>query len=221
MKRQVRKRPATRPQGTGAKNGFARLFSVVQKHLGLNVHRIHPRVWRRLYKPSANVRNCDGTCCSHGTTVSIAERDAILANRIIVAEFMTSWVRRHVPRWFNRRVAEDDDFTAGRALTTAVVDGMCVFYRKDGLCALQVAGDRRLGNPYAIKPSVCLLWPLCVHEKTLDVGVANYTGRRDCCAPMREGSRSILQVIIPDESLIRRMSRPANSRGGGPPAQSP
>ncbi len=202
------------------RNGFHRLVTVVRRHLGLNITRIHPRVRRRIYEAGANVRNCDGSCCSHGTTVSDVERDAILARKRTVAQYMTSWIRHHPDRWFNKRVTDDDDFTSGRALTTAVAGGMCVFYRKDGLCALQVAGARRLRNPYALKPSVCLLWPLCVHNETLDVGVAGYTGRRACCAPRREGARSVLQVINPDESLIRSMSRRDCSRGGGPPKRS-
>ena len=130
---------------------------------------------------------------------------------------MTSPVRRRPERWFNKRVTVDDDFTAGRTMTTAVVAGYCVFYRKDGLCALQVAGEQRLSNPYALKPAVCLLWPLCVHNKTIDIGVAGFTHRRACCAPRREGRQTILEVMGPDESLIRLMSRKERSRGGGPP----
>jgi hypothetical protein len=194
-----------------------RLFGVVRKHLGLNVLKIHPRVRQRLYQPRATVRNCDGSCCSHGTTVSIRERDAIMARRATVAAFMTSRARRRPERWFGKRVSVDDDFTAGRTLTTSVVDGRCVFYRKDGLCALQVAGQKKLANPYALKPSVCLLWPLCVYSKTIDIGVASFTNHPACCAPRRAGSRTVLDVIGPDESLIRTMSRKGRSRGGGPP----
>jgi len=194
-----------------------RLLTVVKKHLGLNILRIHPRVTSRLYEPRANVRNCDGSCCSHGTTLTIHERDAILARAKTVEAYMTSRVRRRPERWFGKRVTVDDDFTAGRTLTTSVVEGRCVFYRKDGLCALQVAGKEKLKNPYALKPAVCLLWPLCVYNKTIDIGVADFTHRRACCAPRREGSRTILQVIGRDESLIRGMSRKGRSRGGGPP----
>ncbi len=194
-----------------------RLFTVLKRHLGLNVLRIHPRVTRKLYEPRASVRNCDGSCCGHGTTLTVRERDAILARRATVTEFMTSRLRRRPERWFSKRVSVDDDFTAGRTLTTSVVDGRCVFYRKDRLCALQVAGQEKLSNPYALKPAVCLLWPLCVHNKTIDIGVASFTNRRACCAPRREGRQTILQVMGPDESLIRGMSRKGRSRGGGPP----
>ena len=194
-----------------------RLYSIVQKHLGFNVTRIHPRVTRAIYQSRASVRNCDGSCCQHGTTLSLPERDRILAHKDIVKEHMTSWVRNHPRRWFNKRVAADDDFTAGKTVTTAVYKGTCVFMRDDGLCSLQVASEKTMRKPYALKPSVCLLWPLCVHEKMLDVGVASYTRRRNCCAPMREGSRTIMQVITPDEKLIAQMSKKPNSRSGGPP----
>src|SRR5262249_55568377 len=105
----------------------------------------------------------------------------------------------------------------GRSASTRVIDGACVFYRDDGLCALQTAGEKELSNPYALKPAVCLLWPLAVQDRTLEVGYAWYTRRQECCAPVRSGSRSILQVVRPDERLIRTLSRPGCSRGGGPP----
>jgi len=194
-----------------------RLFTVLKKHLGLNVLRIHPRVTARLYEPRASVRNCDGSCCGHGTTLTIRERNAILARRSTVEGFMTSRLRRRPERWFSKRISVDDDFTAGRTLTTSVIDGRCVFFRKDGRCALQVAGEEKLANPYALKPAVCLLWPLCVYNKTIDIGVASFTNRRACCAPRRTGRQTILQVIGPDESLIKGMSRKGRSRGGGPP----
>lgn len=199
------------------KDTIDRFYAVIRDHLGFNVGKVHPRLTRNIYQERSSVRNCDGSCCFNGTTVSIKERATIRKHRRIVARHMTGWARKHPHRWFNKRVVEDDDFTAGRSLTTTVIDGNCVFFRKDGLCALQVAGDKELRNPYALKPAVCLLWPVIVHDKTIDVGVASYTRRRECCAPMREGKRTILQVIAPDERLITQMSRPANSRGGGPP----
>ncbi|MFQ5701460.1 MAG: DUF3109 family protein [Acidobacteriota bacterium] len=199
--------------------GLEKLFALIQNHLGLNVTKIHPRVTRKLYRAGATVRNCDGSCCRNGTTLSVKERDAILKHRRIVKAHMTSWARNHTDRWFTKRIMRDNDFTQGLTVTTTVIGGTCVFLRKDSLCALQVAGDKELHDPYALKPAVCLLWPLCIHNQTLDVGLASYTKHRDCCAPMRQGTRTVLQVMSPDERLLRRMARPANSRSGGPPAR--
>ena len=199
---------------------LTRLFAVIRDHLGLNVAGIDPRVTRRMFVKDASVRQCNGACCRGGTTASLDERDRILANAGVVGEAMTSRARRAPARWFDRKVERDEDFTAGRTTNTRVVDGACVFYRTDGLCALQVAGEKALGSPYALKPAVCLLWPLCVQDRELDVGYAWFTRRRECCSPVRKGDRTILEVIVPDERLIRSMARPENSRGGGPPARS-
>lgn len=199
---------------------LSRLFAVIRDHLGLNVTGIAPRVTRRLFTGDASVRRCNGACCRGGTTASLDERDRILAHAGVVGEAMTSRARRVPARWFDRKIEPDEDFTSGRATNTRVVDGACVFYRTDGLCALQVAGEKALGSPYALKPAVCLLWPLCVQDGELEVGYAWFTRRRECCAPVRKGDKTILEVIVPDERLIRSMARSENSRRGGPPALS-
>ncbi|HET9481357.1 MAG TPA: DUF3109 family protein [Candidatus Polarisedimenticolia bacterium] len=199
------------------KMSLAGLLPVLRDRLGFNVSGIHPRLARPLYRKDATVRKCDGSCCLGGTSVSVHERDRILRHAGIVSAEMTSSARRDASRWFGARTTKDEDFTAGRATFTRVADGGCVFLRNDRLCALQVAGDRNLGNPYALKPAVCILWPLCVQDRTLEAGYAWFTRRRECCAPVRDAARTILQVMAPDEKLIRNISRPGASHGGGPP----
>ena len=193
------------------------VFSVVRDHLGLRISRIHPRATRRIYVRGSSVRRCDGHCCLGGTTVSTLERDRILQHAGIVAAAMTRRARRDPSRWFGRRVTADPDFTVGRATFTRVQDGACVFFRDDRLCALQVAAQRHLSEPYALKPSVCILWPLAVSRGAMEPGYGFLTRRRECCAPLRSGgSRTILQVIRPAAALLLRMRRRSVSRGGGP-----
>lgn len=199
---------------------LAKLYEVIRDHLGLNVSRIHPRVSRKIFLESACVRHCDGSCCRSGTTVSVDERDRILDRAGMVGACMTSRARHDPSGWFDGNLEKDDDFTAGCSTTTRVLDGACVFYRDDGRCALQVAGEKHLSTPFALKPAVCLLWPLAVQKGSLEVGYAWYTRRRECCAPVVRGTRTILEVISPDENLIRTMSNPGISRGGGPPPPS-
>jgi Fe-S-cluster containining protein len=197
------------------KAGLARLFRVVRDHLGFRVDGIHPKVARKVYVRGASVRRCDASCCLGGTTVSLEERDRILVHARIVREAMTSRARDDSSRWFGKCVTRDPDFAGGRSTITRVLDGACVFLREDGLCALQVAGERRLEHPYSLKPSVCLLWPLAVNKGKLEVGYGYLTGRRECCAPVREGGcRSILEVIGPHAERICEMEDPKLSRGG-------
>ena len=84
-----------------------------------------------------------------------------------------------------------------------MLDGACVFLRDDRLCALHVAGEKELGTPFKLKPAICLLWPLCVVDGELDVGYASFTRRKECCAPVRDGARTIYDVIGPDDASIR------------------
>lgn len=193
-----------------------RLFAIVRDHLGVNVSAIDARVTRRLFRKGASVLNCDGTCCRGGATVSADEAEKILANAHLVAPEMTSRARHDTRRWFSRRSSKDHDFTSGRTVDTRVLGRRCVFLRDDNWCALQVAGQRHLGHPWALKPTVCLLWPLAIQDHKLEVGYAWFTNRKQCCSPCRSGGRTILQVSEPDSRLFAKMARPGCSRGGGP-----
>ena len=194
------------------------IYNVVTKHLGFNVNKIHPRVSEKIYQTGSTTNKCDGSCCHNGTTLTLIEKRTILKKTKLVSQYMTNWLRNHPNKWFNKTVMDDDDFTGGKTTFTAVYDSNCVFLRKDKMCALQMAGAEKLNNPWALKPSVCLLWPLCVHDKMLDVGMATYANRRQCCSPMRNGGvRTVLQVTTPDARFLRQMTKKEISRGGGPP----
>jgi len=192
-----------------------RLFAIIRDHLGMRVSGQNARVSLPLYARDASVRRCDGTCCKHGSIASVEERDRILANAKLVAPHMTSRVRNRPERWFEARVAANADYVCGRAVATRVLDGACVFLRSDRRCALQVAAQRASGTAFALKPAMCLLWPLCVTDGKLDVGHAWYTRRKACCAPVRGGEQTVYDVIGPDDRSLRSMGRPQHSRGGG------
>ncbi len=192
-----------------------RLFSVVRDHLGLRVRSVHARFLRKAYVRLASVQRCNARCCLGGTSVCETERDRVLRHARIVSESMTSRARGDASRWFGRRLSKDPDYASGRSTFTRVLDGACVFLRDDGGCALHVAGERHLGHPYALKPSVCLLWPLAVNKGNLEPGFGHLTRRRACCAPVRHGGRlTLLEVVGPQAEKICEMERPGLSRGG-------
>jgi hypothetical protein len=191
-----------------------RLFTTIRDHLGMHVRKLHARMSRKVYQEGASVRQCDGSCCLKGSVASADEHTRIMKHARLIAPYMTSRVRNKPERWFEARVKKDPDYLCGKAVATRVLDGACVFLRSDRLCALHVAGEKELGTPFKLKPAICLLWPLCVVDGELDVGYASFTRRRECCAPVRAGARTIYDVIGPDDASIRMMARPENTRGG-------
>lgn len=191
-----------------------RLFETVRDHLGMHVQKLHARLGRKIFRKDASVRNCDGSCCLKGSVASYDEYRNIMKHRRLIAPHMTSRARHKPERWFEARVKADPDYLCGKAVATRVLDGRCVFLRDDNLCALHVAGEKELGTPFKLKPAICLLWPLCVVDGELDVGYASFTRRKECCAAVRHGERTIYDVIGPDDASIRMMARPENSRGG-------
>ncbi len=191
-----------------------RLFTTIRDHLGMHVKKLHARMTRKVYQAGATVRNCDGSCCLKGSVASVDEYERIMAHKKLIAPYMTSRARNKPDRWFEARVKKDPDYLCGKAVATRVLDGQCVFLRDDRLCALHVAGEKELGTPFKLKPAICLLWPLCVVDGELDVGYASFTGRKQCCAPVREGARTIYDVIGPDDGSIRMMAKAENTRGG-------
>jgi hypothetical protein len=199
------------------KDEMERLWTTVRDHLGLRVSRVHARFLRKAFMRGASVEKCNARCCLGGTSVSDRERDRVLRHAGIVSEAMTSRARGDRSRWFGRRLVKDPDFVSGRSTFTRVIDGACVFLRDDGGCALHAAGERHLGHPYALKPSVCLLWPMAVNRGALDVGFGYLTHRRECCASLRRGGRrNILEVAGSQACMICEMQRPGLSRGGDP-----
>jgi len=191
-----------------------RLFTTIRDHLGMHVKRLHARMTRKVFQVGATVRSCDGSCCLKGSVASLDEYKRIMKHKDLIAPYMTSRARTKPERWFEARVKKDPDYLCEKAVATRVLDGACVFLRDDRLCALHVAGEKELGTPFKLKPAICLLWPLCVVDGELDVGYASFTHRQQCCAPVRDGARTIYDVIGPDDASIRMMARPENSRGG-------
>jgi hypothetical protein len=190
------------------------LLAVIRDHLGMRVTAVHPRAARRIFARGADVRRCDGSCCKRGSVASVRERDLILSHAALIAPHMTSSARDRTQRWFERRVADNPDYVCGKSVATRVTDGACVFLRSDKLCALQVAAESARMPSFALKPSMCLLWPIHVQDGQVDVGHAWFTRRKACCAPVRAGARTIAEVMSPDVELIRLIARPKHSRGG-------
>jgi len=100
----------------------------------------------------------------HGVDVSIVERDRILAR----AGDLEPLVRAPREQWFVPALEEDPDFPGGFATRTAVVDGACVFLRRDGRgCLIHAALLARGEDYHALKPMVSTLFPVTFGDGAL------------------------------------------------------
>ena len=119
---------------------------------------------RRYFGHCLRCAFCGDACCTHGVDVSIVERDRILA-RAVELEPLVSVAR---DQWFIREVEEDADFPGGFGTRTAVVDGACVFLRRDGRgCLIHAALLARGEDYHALKPMVSTLFPVTFGDGAL------------------------------------------------------
>jgi Fe-S-cluster containining protein len=129
------------------------------------IHRVDPAIFHRRYFGRCLACGfCGDACCQHGVDVAIAERDRILAQADAIEPLVG------VPReeWFVPHVQADADFPGGAATRTAVLNGGCVFLRRDARgCALHAHALAQGEDYHAIKPMVSALFPVTFGEGTL------------------------------------------------------
>ena len=107
---------------------------------------------------------CGDACCTHGVDVSVVERDRILARAGELAPLVG-----HPPeRWVSDTLRPDPAFPGGMSTRTAVVDGACVFHRRDGRGCLLHAALLAAGEDYhVLKPMVSTLFPVTFGDGAL------------------------------------------------------
>jgi Fe-S-cluster containining protein len=129
------------------------------------IQRVDPAIFHRRYFGHCLACGfCGDACCQHGVDVAIEERDRILA-RADALEPLVGVGRDH---WFVPEIQQDTDFPGGAATRTAVVNGGCVFLRRDARgCALHAHAIAHGEDYHAIKPMVSALFPVTFGEGTL------------------------------------------------------
>lgn len=107
---------------------------------------------------------CADGCCQHGVDVSLQERDRILAR----SEELTERIGLDPSEWFESDVTLDADFPGGAATRTRVVNGSCVFLRRDARGCVLHAMSLESGTDYHhLKPLVSTLFPVTFGDATL------------------------------------------------------
>jgi hypothetical protein len=119
---------------------------------------------RRYFGVCLRCTFCHDACCQHGVDVALVERDRIMAH----ADALEPIVGSPRESWFQPAVVQDADFPGGAATRTAVVNGGCVFLRRDARgCALHAYALARGDDYHAIKPMVSALFPVTFGEGAL------------------------------------------------------
>lgn len=107
---------------------------------------------------------CADGCCQHGVDVSVAERDRILAR----AEELVARIGIPSSQWFEADITDDADFPGGAATRTRVVNGRCVFLRRDARgCVLHALALEHNDDYHELKPMVSTLFPVTFGDATL------------------------------------------------------
>ena len=92
------------------------------------------------------------------------ERDRILAH----ADALEPIIGLPREEWFGEVVVRDADFPGGATTRTAVVNGGCVFLRRDARgCTLHAFAVDRGEDYHAIKPMVSALFPVTFDDGAL------------------------------------------------------
>ncbi len=142
------------------------------------VHRVDRAIFQRRYFGHCLACGfCRDSCCQHGVDVGVAERDRILAR----AEELERELG--IPRalWFTGEPTPDADFPGGAATRTAVVDGACVFRRREGRgCALHAFSLSRHEDHHALKPMVSALFPVTFGDGVLLASAELVDGTLSC-----------------------------------------
>ena len=107
---------------------------------------------------------CGDACCQHGVDVSVVERDRILGR----AAELEPHVGVAASGWFSATIAADADFPGGAVTRTTVVNGRCVFLRRDARGCVLHAHSIQAGTDYhLLKPMVSALFPVTFGDETL------------------------------------------------------
>jgi Fe-S-cluster containining protein len=149
--------------------------------------KVHPDVLHARFRAECSVARCAGQCCEEGAWVDAAERDAILRHGAQIQALMDPSQEQNPERWFDPTPWDHTDFPSGRAVSTAAINGACVFLGSDRRCVLQKASTADTGT---LKPFFCIAFPLTIVD-----GVLCFDDARDaaCCTPDACGSVSALE----------------------------
>ncbi len=138
-------------------------------------------------------------CCQYGADVDVGERDAILAKKSEIEQFV------NVPsdQWFSGEPTQDADFPSGAFVRTAAGEKGCVFLDLQNRgCNIHRASLAGGWDFNGIKPNICRLFPITFSgdELLISDDYQDYSCAFDSAAPsIYQVGRSTLSNIFGPE----------------------
>ncbi len=141
------------------------------------IERVEARLFRRRYfRHCMACGFCGDSCCRYGVDVDPENAARILAH----ADGLSAWIALPPERWFGEE-RDDLEYPTGRVLRTTVVDGACVFLRRDGRgCQLHRFALERGLDYHLLKPMISAIFPATFYEATLGVAAEVDDGSLVC-----------------------------------------
>ena len=138
---------------------------------------------------------CDGWCCRHGVHTSLSERDRIMEHADRIKAIMDDTQTTDDNKWFEKQLAEDDDFPGGLCAGTVTYKNKCVFLNRDARCVLQeLEAELDLPEGEHLKPLYCFLFPITTWAGRVEFDDMN-DGARPCCTLAADGATPALEAL--------------------------
>lgn len=135
---------------------------------------------RRYFGHCMSCGFCADACCQHGVDVSVVERDRILAR----AAELAPHIGLDPSAGFETATTLDADFPGGAATRTRVVNGRCVFLRRDTRgCLLHSLSLETNDDYHLLKPMVSALFPVTFDDEILLCSAELAEGSLVCAGP--------------------------------------
>ena len=155
--------------------------------------KVGDEVLKSRFDNGCSMSNCRGKCCRLGVDLDLGEQERILEHANVVRRYMDEDQQQVSADWFGEEFA-DPDYPSGRAVSTRLYNGNCVFLNKDARCALQIAESQADSATGELKPFFCRAYPLTIDDGILVIDDEQSPGESRCCGPVANGSLTIFDV---------------------------
>jgi hypothetical protein len=156
--------------------------------------RIDPELFQQRFSLTCSMCQCNGTCCSEGVLLDVAEKERILDSAGLIKRYLEPQQEHDEAKWFENTIEYDRDFPSGQCDSTVVHNDGCVFLDSKGLCVLQKTAMTEGMDKFALKPFYCVAFPLVIDGHMLTTDDPDFTKRTECCCADPAGTLTVFDV---------------------------